>query len=63
MCEVCLFWEIHDDSGNLELLGFKKNLMTGQTRFKTNTEWQYRLGEGVIYAWGLKGEKAVELGK
>lgn len=48
MCQVCLFWEIRDNSGNLELLDFKRNLTTGQTRLKINIERQYRLGEGVI---------------
>lgn len=48
------------DHGNFEYLDFKRDLTTWQTRLEINTEWKYNIGEGVMAAWGLKGEKAVE---
>lgn len=48
------------EAGSNEYLDFSRDLATGRTRLNINTEWQYTMGEGLISAWGLKGEKADE---
>lgn len=48
------------DCGSFEYLDFKRDFVTGQTRLEISSEWEYKMGEGVVSAWGLKGETADE---
>ncbi|KAI9932457.1 hypothetical protein ASPWEDRAFT_166111 [Aspergillus wentii DTO 134E9] len=45
------------ERGSMEYLKFDRD-ETGKARLSISTEWEYSLGEGVIKAWELKGNKA-----
>jgi hypothetical protein len=46
-----------------ECLLFFRDEKTGEADLMISTDWEYKLGEEVITAWGLEGEKAEELRK
>ncbi|KAF7166689.1 hypothetical protein CNMCM5623_000233 [Aspergillus felis] len=48
------------ETADWEGLIFFRNLETSEARLEINTDWEYYLGEEVITAWGLEGEKAEE---
>lgn len=48
------------ERGSHEYLELERDLTTGKSILKISTEWEYKMGEKVISAWGLKDEKANE---
>ncbi|GIK04040.1 hypothetical protein Aspvir_008115 [Aspergillus viridinutans] len=48
------------ETGDWESLIFSRNLQTREAHLEISTEWEYDLGDEVITAWGLEGEKAEE---
>jgi hypothetical protein len=51
---------LRGENGDWECLMFSRNLETQEAHLKISTEWGYDLGEEVITAWALEGEKAEE---
>lgn len=43
-----------------ESLKFSRDKNARTARLRINTQWEYRLGEEVISAWGLEGDVAEE---
>ncbi|KAF4215052.1 hypothetical protein CNMCM5878_008511 [Aspergillus fumigatiaffinis] len=53
-------FSLRGENGDWECLMFSRNLETREAHLKISTEWGYDLGEEVITAWALEGEKAEE---